>query len=416
MGLLLLAGGAPVSGAKPQAASAPADGISFALSAERTDVYPREEIQLSVGLANKSDTPVRLPIWSGSVGVLHLKTPDGQHFVIDCGPATGKRSITLKPGWTTRSASFYLELIKAPPRWRKPDGKPADDALSFETPGKYTFRYRLSARENWQEEHRDPIRNNATFWTGPAATAPLTVTVHRLTAEAIRQKPTPQEMKDLQTILKGSKKGGPEVQNAYSRLRRAMLLAANDGLAGQMVKMLRKDQGKNPLLHNLLLRRAMRRRELRFTGTYLRDLVELELDRLRRWCKQGPPKAPAHPGPGAPRSDLITAYFRQHDAPILRQAAIELALKNAGLPDIPKGVHVGFHHYQHARLEAVWSILGQLDALKGRSIEELKTILGKPAQVSKDRATWYYPSTLRIRGPHLRVELKDGKAVGNKAH
>jgi hypothetical protein len=163
----------------------------------------------------------------------------------------------------------------------------------------------------------------------------------------------------------------------------------------------------------MAIRRAWDGYRFRMEGSYLRPLVELQVDILEEWYKQEPPPPRgrglyALEAPAA--ASLMVAYIHANDVPEMRKVAVSMATAHACLPEKQSANDPTIHRYHHARLGVSWGILIGLDVLNGISLEETKVILGEPTRTYGDTVEWYYNSPMHVN-PGLRVHFREGKAV-----
>jgi len=384
------------------------------------EAYPGEHIEFIAVLKVEGESPLIVPTGGG---VLHLRTPDGVHLVLDYG-ARGQ-------GQVVRTSivldTYHVSLMESPHSWTLPGGEAIEKDISFRKPGKYELWCSIERSAGWHEEH--PVAGKTEpgmvveAWSGKVSSNVLVLTVKALTKEVIQDRPSPQNLDDIRVIKQGK---GPfddgETKDAYDRISKEMELALNDGLAKAIVELLKGGTAEvrsDPSswwwrLEGMALKRAWDGYGFRIEGSYLRPLVELQVDILKEWYKQEPPEVSLYSHVDysmmTPEAALLVAYIRANDAPELRKSAVNIATAHARLPEKQSANDPFIHRYYHARLGVSWSILIGLDVLNGMSLEEIAAILGEPTRTYGDTVEWYYSSQMHVN-PGLRVQLKDGKAA-----
>ncbi|HUW99544.1 MAG: hypothetical protein WBD63_07850 [Phycisphaerae bacterium] len=405
----------------------PAAPVSVNLKPDRTEAYPGEGIRLIAVLKVEGKSPLIVPT-GGTIGVLHVKTPDGVHLVLGYGHRG--RGQVVPAGSAIVVGEYHLSLVDSPLSWKTAGGEAIGKDVSFRKPGTYELWCDIERAAGWHEE--SPVAGTTETgttveaWNGKVSSKVTVLTVKALTKDVIQDQPSPKNLDGLRIIKQGKNPiEDEETKDAYDRISQEMELAPNDGLAKAVVELLREGTAEarsDPSgwwwkLEGMAIRRAWDGYRFRMEGSYLRPLVELQVDILKEWYKQEPLRVSRYSDVDysmmTPDAALLVAYIRANDVPELRKSAVNVAEAHARLPENQSANDPTIHRYYHARLGVSWSILIGLDVLNGMSLEETKAILGEPTRTYGDTVEWYYSSQMHVN-PGLRVQLKEGKAVEAK--
>jgi len=384
------------------------------------EAYPGEHIEFIAVLEVKGEAPLIVPT---SGGVLHLRTPDGVHLVLDYGGRSRGQVVRTSLVLDT----YHISMMDSPHSWTLPGGEAIGKDISFRKPGKYQLWCSIERSAGWHEEH--PVAGTTEAgttveaWSGKVSSKVVFLTVKALTKDVIQDRPSPKNLDDLRIIKQGKNPiDDEETKDAYACVRKEMELAPNDGLAKAIVDLLQEGTAEvrsDPSswwwkLEGMAIRRAWDGQRFRVEGSYLRPLVDLQVDLLKKWYKQEPPEVSLYRGVDysmmIPEAALLVAYIRANDAPELRKSAVNMAAAHARLPKEQPAEDPIIHRYHHARLGTSWGILIGLGVFDGMSLEELKAILGEPTRTYEDAVEWYYSSQMHVN-PCLHIQLKDGKVA-----
>ena len=383
---------------------------------DRYEACPGEILQLQAQVVNMSERELKVPA-SPQIGripllhlELHLVTPAGEEFVHLPFASVEKnlsgRNFIMgiypnKSDWLLwpNTVESSLDLVGELDGWTQ-KGPDQSNPLSLRKEGQYRLWYEISL----------PVFKDApeNAWSGSAKSNEVRFTVSELPPEQRLKEATRGQLLVLNEYVKNADKvppGGTDPR--YEQMKEALQLTRNEGLALELLRLLKKriTEEKSAWYQNLqfaLVQRAHRAAQvgpLRIDGPYLRELTIFFLQRL----KQANTSEEMWPA-----VDLATIllYLKSHpEDNELRLEAVAWARKNAS-----PYVLTGDHHLAHAKLDYAWGVLIVTGELReGISLQQAVAILGLPNHVYGDKSReytveWHYQSPMHV-DPVLRCSI-----------
>jgi hypothetical protein len=341
---LMICCGEMLAGDDSAPTTEPAAPVSVNLEPDRTEAYPGDGIRLIAVLKVEGQSPLLVPT-GGTIGVLHVKTPDGVHLVLDYGHRGRGQVVST----SVVVGEYHLSLVDSPLSWKTAGGEALGKDVSFRKPGKYELWCAIERAAGWHEE--SPVGGTTEAgttveaWSGKVSSKVVLLTVKALTKDVIRDRPSPKNLDDLRVIKQGkSPLDDGETKDAYDRISKEMELALNDGLAKAIVELLKGGTAEvrsDPSswwwrLEGMAIKRAWDGYGFRIEGSYLRPLVELQVDILKEWDKQEPPGVSLYSHVDysmmTPDAALLVACIRANDVPELRKSTVSIVAAHARLP------------------------------------------------------------------------------------
>lgn len=424
LAVLLITGAASLATAeKPslgvQELGKPSNGLRAVLSVNRTSFSPGEILELSGYFWNISSQRLVLPYephqWPA--GELHIRTPNGDVFVY-----VPKKHVlpennfyVIPPGRVDCLRNLRLRLNDSNPGWvAKGEEKPS--VLSLRDEGRYQIWF----------EYEIPVLPKAGKhgWSGKAISNTLAISVQSIPADKRRAKPTPEQLQDLERMISGEPGVTSKEQTLrgmpYHRLREAMLLTENEGLALEITKRVLASWDQNCAA--MLLERAgdgLSEEGSGISGPYLKMLADGIVRKLESANAKNADSRLPHRGLDAIQLfPTAIAYARLNpDDKEFTGKLVDILKRSAKVSNWPR-----FHKlkpadenekraYPPVDLTTAWHSLLLLGVLHdGMSVEDAIDILGEPTSRSKKYIRWYY-STPRHVNPVIFGEVKDGKVV-----
>jgi hypothetical protein len=395
-----------------------AKGLRIALSSDRRVLCPGETLQLRGYFWNVSSDRLSLPLESGwPAGELHVKTPAGDVFTF------GRRSDRKWPEEKSHGVragaidwlrQMHLRVMTGPEGWfAKAPAKSAPLTLGKE--GTYSA---------WiVYEVPEPEGAGGRGWSGKAVSNVLTFTVRAMPPAKRSQKPTARQRTDLEMYVRGN--DVDKRRQAYARLKPALMLTENEGLALAVLAELKKHPRRasdrcppwwNNLFYCLVLRTGdpIDAREVGIAGPCAKGLAEFVMDSLDG--PAGQPSIPSWVGQWA--VNPVAAYVKLHPEDTkLRDRLAAMAKADARAPAETKAATRPDAETKPAGAApkigraTAWKILLELGVLRdGMTPEQAAEILGKPADRDAKHIGWYIETPKHVN-PYLVAELAEGKLV-----
>ncbi|HUU30963.1 MAG TPA: hypothetical protein VMY69_02550, partial [Phycisphaerae bacterium] len=186
----------------------PAAPVSVNLKPDRTEAYPGEGIRVIAVLKVEGKSPLIVPT-GGTIGVLHVKTPDGVHLVLDYGHRG--RGQVVPAGSAVFVGEYHLSLVDSPlsssRSWKTAGGEAIGQEVSFRKPGKYELWCDIERGAGWHEER--PVAGTTEAgttvetWSGKVSSKVRVLAVKALTKDVIQDRPSPENLDDLRIIKQG---------------------------------------------------------------------------------------------------------------------------------------------------------------------------------------------------------------------
>jgi hypothetical protein len=405
------------------------DLLKAKLTLDRNEACPGEGLHLQAEVVNMSDVELKIP-WSSGYPLLHLElhivTPAGAEFMNRPYASLEKylsdRDFQMvihprKSAWLLWGRASSLDLVEKADGWSQ---KHLDKSipLSFRKEGQYRLWYEVSL-----PYFKDAPQN---AWSGSTRSNEIRFTVRELPVDQRLKEPTREQVSDLNEYVelshldeqvKDPKENLALLNERYERIEKALQLTKNEGLALEVIRLLKDRVAEENLTwyQNLLfalvqrVHETNRSRPLRIDGPYLGELTAFFLRRLEQ----------ASMSEGSlPKVDINTVLFYLKSHPedkAQRNQALQLAKKYARPANLIRWPDQGaaYHHRAHGLLTFAWGVLIATGILReGMSLEEAVTILGLPTTVNGNKHTdctvdWYYGSTMHVN-PCLRCTVKEG--------
>ena len=393
-------------------------GLRIALSPDRRVLCPGESLHLRGYFWNVGSAPLSLPLEPGwPVGELHLKTPAGDVFTF--GRLSDRKwpeenFHAVRAGGIDWLRQMRLRMTKLPQGWKpKADDKPGP--LSLRQDGTYSiwFVYDVPVLEGAGKDG----------WSGKAVSNVLTFTVRAMPPGKRRKAPTPQQQADLETYVRG--KDLDKRRQAYGRLKPALMLTENEGLALAALAELRKRPPRKSARcpawwHNFFYCLSLRAGDPMdgriggIDGPAAKALAEFVMGSFEK----PPGEASVAFWVGQWAVNPVVACVKLHpEDKKLRNRLAALAKASARVADRPGASTRPGPETRPAGpapkigLESAWDVLLALGVLRdGMTPQQAAAILGKPTDRGAKHVGWYHSTPRRVN-PYLVAELAEGKLV-----
>jgi len=399
----------------------PSNGLRAVLSVNRTSVAPGEVLEFSGYFWNVGAERLVLPYephqWPA--GELHIRTPKGIVFVY----APKKRVLpeenfyAIPPGRVDRLRDMRLRLNDSNAGWVARDND-APGTLQLGGEGMYRIWF----------EYAIPVLPKAGEhgWSGKAISNILAISVQPMPIEKRTAKPTPGQLQDLERMISGEPSVTNEEQTLrgmpYHRLREAMLLTENEGLALEMSKRVMDswDHAGAKWFQNcvaMLLERAgngLSEEGPGIDGPYLKALADGVLKRLGQ--KDAVPTVGRGVLDASQMLPAVMAYARLNaQDKAFREKLVDVLQHSAKVSAWPQWQGMTPPDRKEdlppVDLTTAWRALQILGVLHdGTSVGDAIEILGRPTDQSDTGIRWYY-NTPRHVNPVIFGEIKNGKVV-----
>lgn len=395
-----------------------AKALRIALSPDRRVLCPGETLQLRGYFWNVGSAQLSLPLESGwPVGELHVKTPAGEVFTfgrLSDRKWPEEKFHAVRAGGIDWLRQMHLRMTAQPEGWlAKAPAKAAP--LSLRKEGTYSvwIVYEVPALEG----------SGRHGWSGKAVSNTLTFTVRAIPPAKRSQQPTARQRTDLEVYVRGN--DVEKRRQAYARLKPALMLTENEGLALAVLAELKKHPRRAPARcpawwNNLFYCLAWRTgdpidgRELGIAGPCAKGLAEFVMDSFE--APAGVPSVPSWVGQWA--VNPVAAYVKLHpEDKKLRDRLSALAKASARATTRPGAATRPGAETRPAGPApkigrvAAWKILLELGVLRdGMTRQQAAEILGQPDNRAAKHVGWYI-DTPRHVNPCLVAEVAEGKLV-----
>ena len=394
-----------------------AKGLRIALSPDRRVLCPGETLHLRAYFWNVGSAQLSLPRESGwPVGELHLKTPAGEVFTF--GRLSDRKwpeanFYAIRAGAIDWLRQMHLRMTTQPEGW-VPQAPAKTAPLSLRKEGTYSV---------WMVYEVPALEGSGAYgWSGKAVSNVLTFRVRAIAPAKRLQRPTARQRGDLDMYVRGTDVA--KRRQAYARLKPALMLTENEGLALAVLAELKKHPRRasdrcpawwNNLFYCLTLRTGdpIDARELGIAGPCAKALAEFVMD---SFDGPGEPSVPSWVGQWA--INPVAAYVKLHpedkklrDRLAALAKASARAATEAGAATRPGAGTRPTGSAPKLGPVAAWKILLALGVLRdGMTAEQAVDILGKPTERHAEHVGWHITTPSRVN-PYLVADLAEGKLV-----